>query len=157
MNTCSLRFPPWIWCWLTNSRTKIWNSAFWLVGQHQICRGTLKLISHVTSSVLCKNLNHCNFGNKQYTIVQLRKNCSFDWEKLLKFETEDREFAKHLRSIEQFIQTLQVRTIFGKKKCFFNFFLKVSHLNYYFSGTVCPSVCLSFCKNANSVNRHLEF
>ena len=33
------------------------------------------------------------------------KNCSSDWEKLLKFEAEGQEFAKFLRSHEQFIQT----------------------------------------------------
>ena len=32
------------------------------------------------------------------------KNCSSDQEKLLKFEAEDREFAK---SLEQFIQTVK--------------------------------------------------
>ena len=36
----------------------------------------------------------------------MRKNCSSDREKLLKFEAEDREFAK-LRSLEQFIQTMK--------------------------------------------------
>ena len=34
-------------------------------------------------------------------------NCSSDWEKLLKFETEGREFAKILRSLEQFILTVK--------------------------------------------------
>ena len=34
----------------------------------------------------------------------MRKNCSSDREKLLKFEAEGREFAKCLRSLEQFIQ-----------------------------------------------------
>jgi hypothetical protein len=33
------------------------------------------------------------------------QNCSSDREKLLKFEAEGREFAKILRSQEQFIQT----------------------------------------------------
>ena len=37
----------------------------------------------------------------------MRKNCSSDWEKLLKFEAEDWEFAKILRSLEQFIQTVK--------------------------------------------------
>ena len=37
----------------------------------------------------------------------VRKNCSTDWEKLLKFEAEGREFAKFLRSLEQFIQTVK--------------------------------------------------
>ena len=34
-----------------------------------------------------------------------KKNCSHDRERLLKFETEDREFAKVLRSQEQYIST----------------------------------------------------
>ena len=35
----------------------------------------------------------------------VKKNCSSDREKLLKFEAEGWEFAKFLRSLEQFIQT----------------------------------------------------
>ena len=34
-----------------------------------------------------------------------KKNCSSDRERLLKLEAEGREFAKFLRSLEQFIQT----------------------------------------------------
>ena len=37
----------------------------------------------------------------------MRKNCSSDREKLLKFEAEGREFEKNLRSLEQFIQTVK--------------------------------------------------
>ena len=37
----------------------------------------------------------------------MRKNCSSDREKLLKFEAEGREFAKCFRSLEQFIQTVK--------------------------------------------------
>ena len=37
----------------------------------------------------------------------VRKKCSSDREKLLKFEVEGREFAKFLRSLEQFIQTVK--------------------------------------------------
>ena len=36
----------------------------------------------------------------------VRKNCSTDWEKL-EFEAEGQEFAKLLRSLEQFIQTVK--------------------------------------------------
>ena len=32
-----------------------------------------------------------------------------DWEKLSKFEAEEREFAKYLRLLEQFIRTAKVR------------------------------------------------
>ena len=35
----------------------------------------------------------------------MRKNCSSVREKIWKFEAEGREFAKILRSLEQFIQT----------------------------------------------------
>jgi hypothetical protein len=37
----------------------------------------------------------------------VRKNCSTDREKLLKIEAESREFAKILRSLEQFVQTVK--------------------------------------------------
>ena len=37
----------------------------------------------------------------------MRKNCSSDQEKLLKFEAEGQEFAKLLRSLEQSIQTVK--------------------------------------------------
>ena len=37
----------------------------------------------------------------------MRKNCSCDREKLLKFEAEGREFANILRSVEQFILTVK--------------------------------------------------
>ena len=37
----------------------------------------------------------------------VRKTCSSDREKLLKFEAEGREFEKKLRSLEQFIQTVK--------------------------------------------------
>jgi hypothetical protein len=37
----------------------------------------------------------------------VRKNCSSDREKLLKFEAEGQEFAKILRSLEKVIQTVK--------------------------------------------------
>ena len=40
-------------------------------------------------------------------LTYCEKNCSSDREKLLKFEAEGREFAKILRSLEQFIQTVE--------------------------------------------------
>ena len=42
----------------------------------------------------------------------VRKNCFSDGEKLLKFKAEGREFAKRLRWLEQFIQTLKVQKNF---------------------------------------------
>ena len=37
----------------------------------------------------------------------MRKKISSDREKLLKFEAEGQEFAKYLRSLEQFIETMK--------------------------------------------------
>ena len=37
----------------------------------------------------------------------MRKNCSSERETFLKFEAEVREFAKILRALEQFIQTVK--------------------------------------------------
>ena len=48
----------------------------------------------------------------------MRKNCPSDREFFLKFEAEGPEFAKVLRSLEQFIQTVKVRTIFGNRIIF---------------------------------------
>ena len=59
----------------------------------------------------------------------LRKNCSSDREYLLKFEAEGREFAKILRSLEQFIQTVKGQNKFWYlTECFFNLFLEVSQI-----------------------------
>ena len=43
----------------------------------------------------------------------MRKNCSSDRIVFLKFKAEGRVVAKILRSLEQFIQTVKGRTIFG--------------------------------------------
>ena len=53
-----------------------------------------------------------NVGNKIPLLPKLiwptvRKYCTSDWEKLLKFEAEGREFANSMRSLEQFIQTVK--------------------------------------------------
>ena len=42
----------------------------------------------------------------------MRKNCSSDREKPLKFKAEGRELANFLRSLEQFIGTLKAQTNF---------------------------------------------
>ena len=49
----------------------------------------------------------------------MRKNCCRVREKLLKFETESREFAKSLRSLEKFVQTVKGQNnIFGNGMLF---------------------------------------
>ena len=37
----------------------------------------------------------------------VRRNCSSDWEKNLKFEAEGWDFAKNFRSLEQFVGTVK--------------------------------------------------
>jgi hypothetical protein len=55
--------------------------------------------------------------NKKWHFVTkiVRKNCSSDREKLLKFEAKGREFAKCLRSLEQSIQTVKGQNNFCLK------------------------------------------
>ena len=49
----------------------------------------------------------------------MRNNCSSDGEFFLKFEAEGREFAKVLRSLEQFMQTVRrSEKKFGNKMLF---------------------------------------
>ena len=48
----------------------------------------------------------------------MRKNCSSDREKLLKFEAEGGEFAKFLKSLEQFIQIVKGQNNFWQQNSF---------------------------------------
>ena len=54
----------------------------------------------------------------------MRNNCSCDREKLLKFEAEGQEFAKLLRSLEQFIQTVKGWNNFWQQNSFLTFSLR---------------------------------
>ena len=49
----------------------------------------------------------------------MRKYCSSDSEKALKFEAEGREFGKILKSLEQFILTVKGQNNF-ETECFFD-------------------------------------
>ena len=49
---------------------------------------------------------HWYFVNK-IVLTYCEKKCSSDQENFLKFEAEGREFAKFLRALEQFIQTVK--------------------------------------------------
>ena len=48
----------------------------------------------------------------------LRKNCSNDCEKLLKFKAKGREFAKIMGSLEQFLQTVKGQNNFWQQNAF---------------------------------------
>jgi hypothetical protein len=57
------------------------------------------------------------------------KNCSSDREKLFKFKAEGGEFAKFLRSQEQFIQPVKGQNNFWQQNAFFNWrFLRYNKL-----------------------------
>ena len=64
----------------------------------------LEFINVAQTMVFC-------FQNCSYLSI-VRKKCSSDREKLLRFETEGREFSKVLRSLEQFIRTVKGRNNF---------------------------------------------
>ena len=57
------------------------------------------------------NLEKWYFATK-IVLTYCEKNCSSNQEKLLKLEAEGREFAKFLRSLEQFIQTVKGQNSF---------------------------------------------
>ena len=60
----------------------------------------------------------------KFFLPTVRKNCSRDREKLLKFEAEGLEFAKFLRSLEQFIRTVKGQnSVWYLTECFINLFL----------------------------------
>ena len=56
--------------------------------------------------------NQVSKNKKDQEMVFCYQNCSNDREKLLKFEAEGQEFARFLRSLEQFIQTVKVQNNF---------------------------------------------
>ena len=58
----------------------------------------------------------------------MKKNCSSDRENFSKFEAEGREFAKFLRLLEQFIQTVKGSEQLLVTEYFLNLFLEVSHI-----------------------------
>ena len=58
----------------------------------------------------------------------MRKNCSSDREKLLKFEAEGQEFKNFSRSLEQFIQAVKRSEQSLVTEYFFNLFLEVSNV-----------------------------
>ena len=48
----------------------------------------------------------------------MRKNCSSDQKKLVKFKAEGREFEFFLKSLEQFIQTVKGQNNFWQKNAY---------------------------------------
>ena len=63
----------------------------------------------------------------------MRKNCFSDQEKLMKFKAEGREFAKILRSLEQFDRTVKGRNNFINRILFFTcswMFLRYNKLEF---------------------------
>ena len=80
---------------------------------------SLKVEEQEIQLLLYKTFSHKVFGKPRWrrekmvlcyqncSDLMLKNNYSSDWEKKLKFEAEGREFAKFLRSLEQFVQTVK--------------------------------------------------
>ena len=64
-----------------------------------------------------RNMVFC-YQNCSDLLAAVRKNCSSDQEKVLKFEAEGQKFAKCLRSNEQFIQTVKGQNNFWQQNAF---------------------------------------
>ena len=58
----------------------------------------------------------------------VRKNCSSDQEKLLKFEAEGREFEKKFEITRTIYSNSERSEQFLATECFFNLFLEVYHI-----------------------------
>ena len=102
-NLLTLLFHLYIMCFRTP------QEASFLVGQgpHTLQKNNRAVLTKV-------------IGFMQLLIGILLPNCSIDWEKVLKFEAEGREFSKFLSSFKQW----KVRTILVTE-WFFNLFLEV--------------------------------
>ena len=57
-------------------------------------------------------------SDKDLPVPTVRKNCSSNRENILKLDAEGREFAKVLRSLEQFVLTVKGQKIFGNRMLF---------------------------------------
>ena len=103
-------------CWIYHDNTTKWN--------HTVQNGASEHKDHIgMPSILARLINGILLLKLFWPAV--RKNCSSDREKLLKFEAEGWESAKILRSLEQFVQTVQ----WTVTECFFNLFLRFLRSN----------------------------
>ena len=115
------------WNWTITTYTQwFFGIKFAFLCLLHICRNAC------AKAELCKNNKNVLLWWKRINGILLpkffwpnvRKNCSSDREKNLKFEAEGREFANFFRSLGQFIQTVK-----GQNKCWFvkqNYFLAYS-------------------------------
>ena len=97
----------------------MWFSEFELtVSLCQLARKIRQMTHSLKSKKILalelKTFPVCEIGNG-ISLLKLfwptARNCSCDREKLMKFEAEGHEFAKILRSLEQFIQTVQWKNV----------------------------------------------
>ena len=79
----------------TKSRKNIYGSFF-----HSFCATDLNFVNKNNGRTMV-------FCYQNYSDLLWEKKCSSDREKLVKFKAEGWEFARFLRSLEQFIQTVK--------------------------------------------------
>ena len=70
--------------------------------------------NHIGKLLTCSSDQNIKIGSVNNGILlpklfrpTVRENCSSDREKLLKFDSEVREFSKNLRLLEKFVQTVK--------------------------------------------------
>ena len=83
---------------LTYLCSKLYSSIDWIIIQN---------LKNVKPIKVEKTIETYWYFVTKIVLTYCEKNCSSDREKVLKFEAEGREFAKFLRSLEQFIQTVK--------------------------------------------------
>ena len=96
---------------------------------HYQCRNLLDFLDIYLWEYSMHFLHYNRYLEKKLDeMVFCCQNCSSNREKLLKFKSEGREFAKLLRSLEQFKSNSGQSEQFLVTECFFNWFLEVSHI-----------------------------
>ena len=102
------------------------RAQFYIFKQTEMWTNQLEFVKWLTQNY--NNRNGILFPKLFWPAV--RKKWSSDWEKLLKFESEGREFAKKkLRSLEQFIQTVKGSTNFWNSLLFSTYFWRFLRSN----------------------------
>ena len=113
-----------------NQNTQLHSTLAWSInlssaGATTICKNQVDVLllalQHVDLlnqiwSIACAEMVFCYVPKLFWST--LRENCSSDWEKLFIFEAKGREFAKFLRALEQFIQTVKGQNNFLVTECF---------------------------------------
>ena len=101
----------WFWSSVTVIRVKMTLSVLlWMILTNVFVFPTT-MARNVNTNTMTAFYHHCQSKNWYFVtkivLTYCEKNWSSDREKCLKYEAEGQEFAKVLRSLEQFVQTVK--------------------------------------------------